>query len=68
MPPGREELFVGIRGGARPSPMIWITLADGPRQIYAFDGRGLKEYPRKSDCIAKRRLWKVWFVVIRRLA
>jgi len=28
---------LGIRGRARPSPMIGITLADGRRQIYAFD-------------------------------
>jgi hypothetical protein len=37
MPQDVNERFAGIRGGTRPSPMIGITLADGRRQIYAFD-------------------------------
>jgi hypothetical protein len=45
--------------------MIGITLADGRPQIYAFDGlASLKDYSRNSNCIMKRRLWKLPIVAM----
>jgi hypothetical protein len=44
--------------------MIGITLADGRRQIYAFDRLARSEGLSPKQCIMKRRLWKVPIVAI----